>query len=394
MTLVGTREISTATLHLPESNQVITRVMSDRVPRALLDLIEEETARGLIDAKAAALGGLPGAPLGDLRPAGGGYVRSYQGCDIYHSAATGTHEVHGDIRAKYNAVNGPITLGLPTTDETGTPDGIGRFNHFVRGSIYWTPDTGPMVVRDAIRQHWANQGWELGPLGYPVADDHQFVSMTPATDPQIHWSLFQNGAIVHTPDGVADAFMATLTPEQLRHVIRSKFDEEIHKSPDNIGLHPGVETIAISGWGYGFWASRAPAITFRLHGFHDNGLAPDTDFDMDVRLRFWLESELSFTEPAWKTLVVGLEWISVTASGLSSGSVANGVKNGVLDAFKDPMRILDIPTGANPTNPYIDFIGLQVGGDGSLGFLVNPLPDIVGKLRRLFAQQKIDAFAS
>jgi len=52
-------------------------------------------------------------------------------------------EVHGDIRKKYDALGGPGgPLGLPLTDETATPDGVGRFNHFQGGSIYWTPRTG------------------------------------------------------------------------------------------------------------------------------------------------------------------------------------------------------------------------------------------------------------
>ena len=52
-------------------------------------------------------------------------------------------EVHGDIRKKYDVLGGPGgPLGLPLTDETATPDGVGRFNHFQGGSIYWTPRTG------------------------------------------------------------------------------------------------------------------------------------------------------------------------------------------------------------------------------------------------------------
>ena len=42
-------------------------------------------------------------------------------------------------------------LHYPVTDETGTPDGVGRFNHFEGGSIYWTPGTGAKEVHGAIR---------------------------------------------------------------------------------------------------------------------------------------------------------------------------------------------------------------------------------------------------
>jgi uncharacterized protein with LGFP repeats len=48
-------------------------------------------------------------------------------------------------------------LGYPVTDETGTPDGIGRFNHFSNAaSIYWTPSTGAWSIHGAIRDKWAS----------------------------------------------------------------------------------------------------------------------------------------------------------------------------------------------------------------------------------------------
>lgn len=70
-------------------------------------------------------------------------------------------EVHGDIRAKYQALGGASgPLGLPLTDETVAPDGRGRYNHFEHGSIYWTDRTGPMMVRGTVRDRWAASGWE------------------------------------------------------------------------------------------------------------------------------------------------------------------------------------------------------------------------------------------
>jgi uncharacterized protein with LGFP repeats len=92
---------------------------------------------------------------------------------IYWTSGTGARSIRGDIRAHYLALGGPAAfLGYPVTDETGTPDGIGRFNHFSNsGSIYWTPGTGAWSVHGAIRSKWASLGWELGFLGYPVTDE-------------------------------------------------------------------------------------------------------------------------------------------------------------------------------------------------------------------------------
>ena len=102
-------------------------------------------------------------------------------CTTYTSAASGTHSVCGSIREHYLKLGGPTgVLGYPTTDETTTPDGVGRFNHFMagattadaaNGSIYWTPATGAWEVYGALRAHWADTGWETGPLGYPVTDE-------------------------------------------------------------------------------------------------------------------------------------------------------------------------------------------------------------------------------
>src|SRR5690242_7932231 len=74
---------------------------------------------------------------------GRGRTWDFQGGSIYWSPQTGAHEVHGAIRLKWAALGGEGRfLGFPVTDETGTPDGHGRFNHFQGGSIYWTPETG------------------------------------------------------------------------------------------------------------------------------------------------------------------------------------------------------------------------------------------------------------
>ena len=62
-------------------------------------------------------------------------------------------------------------LGYPTTDETVTPVGIGRYNHFQHGSIYWTPLTGSYEVHGLIRDRWAALGWERSALGYPISDE-------------------------------------------------------------------------------------------------------------------------------------------------------------------------------------------------------------------------------
>ena len=78
-------------------------------------------------------------------------------------------------------------LGYPLTNEYETPDGIGRYNHFQAGSIYWTPRTGAHEVHGAIRGLWSQLGWERSFLGYPISDE-----LTSA-DGATRFSLFETG---------------------------------------------------------------------------------------------------------------------------------------------------------------------------------------------------------
>ncbi|TVT17109.1 choice-of-anchor D domain-containing protein, partial [Amycolatopsis rhizosphaerae] len=123
------------------------------------------------------LGGARGSYLSDpVSPeydtAGGGKAQDFRGGSIYWSAATGAHAVTGAILVRYKALGGPgSSLGYPITDETGTPDGVGRYNHFQIGSIYWTANTDAWAIQGAIRDAWAASGWEAGPLGYPTTNE-------------------------------------------------------------------------------------------------------------------------------------------------------------------------------------------------------------------------------
>ena len=157
-----------------------------------------------IDDKWAALGG-PGGFLGQPQDEGagsgemdtnppGGRCRDFQGGSIYFKPGVGAFEVHGDIRLAWVRWRGEGgVLGFPTTDESGTPDGRGRYNHFEHGSIYWTPETGAHVVYGDIRQRWAEMGWERSRLGYPTSDERD--SSTPGG----RMNDFEGGVIFWTP---------------------------------------------------------------------------------------------------------------------------------------------------------------------------------------------------
>lgn len=107
--------------------------------------------------------------------------------------------VYGAIGEKWAQLGGEGGfLGAPLTDETGTPDGVGRFNHFAGGSIYWTPETGAHEVHGTIREKWANMGWETSRLHYPIRDEQGM------SDGRGRYSEFQGGTILWTPEGGTD----------------------------------------------------------------------------------------------------------------------------------------------------------------------------------------------
>ena len=163
---------------------------------------------GKIDEKYRALGGCNsflGAPITpeQTTPDTIGRYSVFQNGSIYWTPETGAFEVHGLIRDRWRDFGWEAgDLGYPITDETQTPDGIGRYNVFQGGSIYWTASTGAHVVFGRIRDKWKELGWEAGVLGYPTSDEYD-VTGGKRSD-------FEHGSITwHAAD---DTFTVETTP--------------------------------------------------------------------------------------------------------------------------------------------------------------------------------------
>jgi LGFP repeat/PAN domain len=120
----------------------------------------------------------------------GDQFEGFEGASLYWTPATCAHEVHGAIRDLWSSIGWERSVqGYPLTDQLITPDGIGAYNHFQNGSIYWTPLTGAHEVHGAIRGKWSAMGWELSPLGYPVSDE------TDEIDGSGRFNVFEHGTI-------------------------------------------------------------------------------------------------------------------------------------------------------------------------------------------------------
>lgn len=138
-----------------------------------------------------------GYPLTDVTPTpdGQGQYVHFTKISIYYHPNTGAYEVHGAIRDKWASLGWEQGfLGYPITHQTMTSDRVGQYNHFQWGSIYWHPNIGAYEVHGAIHDKWASLGWEKSTLGYPVSDE------TSTPDGIGRYNNFEHGSIYWHPD--------------------------------------------------------------------------------------------------------------------------------------------------------------------------------------------------
>ncbi|CAN1567401.1 LGFP [Mycobacteriaceae bacterium] len=119
------------------------------------------------------LGGPLGARQGPPSVIGdNGAAQGYAGGKVFYSPQTGAHAVTGAILSKYESEGGPTgDLGYPvgTESDGGVPNGrTSSFSAPDMPVIFWTPDTGAIVVRGAINAAWAELGGATGTLGVPT----------------------------------------------------------------------------------------------------------------------------------------------------------------------------------------------------------------------------------
>jgi hypothetical protein len=123
--------------------------------------------------------GFMGQPLTSINPVGDGigYYQQFQGGSIYYSPQTNAHFLGGAILGKYMQDGGPWGLGYPLNDMVGTSDG--GFHSVFQGSswtngtaaIYWSQTTQASLLYGPVYQHWLAIGG-VSNLGYPTWDEH------------------------------------------------------------------------------------------------------------------------------------------------------------------------------------------------------------------------------
>jgi SpoIID/LytB domain protein len=136
-----------------------------------------------------------GAPQAREYVVAGGNGQAFKGGYMYHSAATGTHPVHGPVFREYRRLRGASgVLKLPTTDIVPTSDGAALRASFQAGVIYSHETLGTHGLYGPIERAYAARRWTVGPLGLPKS------SVKPTTERDGHVAAFQHGAIYNRPD--------------------------------------------------------------------------------------------------------------------------------------------------------------------------------------------------
>jgi hypothetical protein len=129
-----------------------------------------------------------GYPRSDEVCEWGGCRQRFQGGEIGWSPQGGAHLLKGAIHARWRE-SLPM-IGWPSSEELCGLRGGGCYQLFAGGArMYWSPASGAHPVGTKtpgarhIHDYWAAQGWETGPLGYPVGSGSS------------GWQPFQGGLV-------------------------------------------------------------------------------------------------------------------------------------------------------------------------------------------------------
>ncbi|MET0557658.1 MAG: hypothetical protein ABW065_03160 [Solirubrobacterales bacterium] len=170
---------------------------------------------------------------------------------------TGAFFVTGAILGRWNELERE-KYGYPTTNELGTPDGAGRYNHFKalhldgqERSIYWHPDTGAHEIYGWIRLKWAELGWGKNALGFPTGPVLGYPTgpEVPTSDGTGRLQGFQKGLISWHPDTGAHSVQGLISARWWE-LEREKYGYPITDelpTPDGAGRYNHFKALHLDG---------------------------------------------------------------------------------------------------------------------------------------------------
>ncbi|GHE10683.1 M12 family metallo-peptidase [Klenkia taihuensis] len=114
-----------------------------------------------------------GYPVADARCGlrGGGCVQWFERGSLYWVPGYGARSITGGLLEGWATRGYEFgNLGYPIADAFCGLIGGGCVQSFMGGSLYWVPGVGARALTGGLYQGWAARGYEVGYLGYPVAD--------------------------------------------------------------------------------------------------------------------------------------------------------------------------------------------------------------------------------
>lgn len=333
---------------------------------------------GLIRGKWATLG-WERSPLGypktDEAPSGGGAAGRFNlfqgGAITWKKGAKEAFETHGAIRSTFGQMGWEAgLLGFPTTDETTTPDGVGRFNHFEGGSIYWKPTISAHEVHGLIRSYWASHGWETNAnLGYPISNE-----MPTHASSKHRFSDFENG-VLYWKHGAGAAVQlskfvigdASRTAAEVFAPIKSMITAKL-KENSRIYIKGGPTLVGVSD--YAWTGGHVRNRLYRVHvdvGIDVSGV-PDPTSNLDFRLEIGFDRGKG---TIWASLVDAKFHTHVpwpTSMGVSAAEINAEYKKAL-----DPLVGVHQNTETLPAS--IHLLSAKVMPNGDLDLYVQPLLD-------------------
>ena len=331
---------------------------------------------GRIRAKWAKLGwerSVLGYPKTDEADSGGGAQGRFNlfqgGAITWKQGASEAFETHGAIRSKFGQMGweGGF-LGFPTTDETPTPDGVGRFHHFDAGSVYWKPSLSAHEVHGLIRQYWASHGWEKSPdLGYPLSDE------TPTYPGSKHqFSDFENG-VVYWKDGAATAGSLTKFPvgSQPAAQVVSQINGPIAtalQSNARVYIKSGPSLAGVTD--YSWDGAQVHNRLYRIHvdvGIDVSGVPdPTSSLDFGIEIAFDRGQGAVWASLHHATFSTHVPW--PTSMGVSASDI-----NAQYQAVLDPM--IGVPQDTTTVPGGAHLLSAKVMPNGDLNLYLQPLLD-------------------
>lgn len=137
-----------------------------------------------------------GWPLSQSSNINGGKEQIFQGGRMYYKNGTAkAFEVHGAILARFLSSGGVNTWGYPVCNESDINSGTvlkGKFSEFERCTFYWSGSTGAFEVHGDIRAKYRSLNGPIGQMGFPTSDEGNI----PGAPAPARYNTFQNGSIL------------------------------------------------------------------------------------------------------------------------------------------------------------------------------------------------------